>query len=324
MQKKMDEYASSGAKLLRLFRKLLLSKGKHTQGELAKYLNCSPQTVIRLISEIESEVGANLETGKDKNKRWYSLSPDTKNMLGLDNDELRCLSLCRQLAEPYLTDDDRKRADNILLKISMLLSDLNLSSEKKQNYSFYSKGRIDYSLFIDSIHDLEKALSGKYFCRLRYRKPNTEEISLISFVPVQFVCQSNALYILGAKTNITMNKVEKLVSLAVHRILSVVVTESISTFKIESSDLRDFGLPWDKEYKTFEIRIRKGRASNYIKERLWCDNQILEELPSGDLVLTFKTRSSPEVFAWCRSFGDQILSVKTDGSIVENLQAEYI
>lgn len=324
MQKRYDENSTSGAKLLRLFRKLLLSKGKHTQSELAAYLNCSPQTIIRLISEIEREVGDNLETGKERNSRWYALNPNIKNMLGLDSDELRYLSLCRDLADPFLTDDIRKRSDEVLLRMSMMLSDISNEFAKPTPYTFFSKGKIDYSPYMDQIHCLEQSINDRLLCKIRYKKPNESEIQIISFAPSQFTCVNNALYIIGAKTDDGCVVDKSLISLAVHRILSVVITDKTVSFNIEKADIGDFGLPWGKEVKAFEITFKAGRASNYIKERLWCDGQSIEDKPNGDVVLSFKTRSSFEVFSWCRSFGSQIISVKVDGELIEDLNNQFI
>lgn len=323
MQKRYDEDSSAGMKLLRLFRKLLTVKGKHTLSALAKDLHCSPQTVIRLISEIEKCVGDDLETGKDKNVRWYSLNSKTRNMLHLDSNELRCLCLCRDMAEPYLTDDDKKRTDDTLLRISILLASIDNSSEKKVPYVFYNKGRIDYSPYINQIHDFEHAIQKKLVCLLRYKKPN-EEISSINFAPSQFICLNNALYVFGYKTDKSIRKPEKQVSLAVHRTISVVITDTIASFPLDKTDTSDFGLPWGNEPHKFELIIKKGRASNYVKERIWCENQKIQELENGDLHLEFISRSSYEVYAWFRSFGNQLVCVKVDDVVIDDLDERFI
>ncbi len=324
MQKRYDEDSSAGQKLIRLFRKLLTVKGKHTLSALAKDLHCSPQTVIRLINEIESCVGDDLETGKDKNIRWYSLNSKYRNMLNLDSNELRCLCLCRDMSEPYLTDEDKKITDDTLLRISIMLAGIDDSVEKKTPYLFYSKGRIDYSSYINQIHDLEYAIQKNLVCKLRYRKPTEEEISLINFAPYQFICLNNALYIIGAKTDKSLKKTEKKVSLAVHRILNVIITDTRGCFSLGKSDVSDFGLPWDKETHKFEMVLKKGRAANYVKERTWCENQILQEMENGDLHLEFISRSSFEVYAWFRSFGSQLVCAKVDGEVIDDLNDRFI
>lgn len=121
--KKIDMDASAGEKLLRLFQKLMLDGRKHFQRDLSEYLQCSPQTVIRLIAEIETVVGAALETGLEKRTRWYRIRAISRNRLGLDYEELRYLSICRDLAAPFLSDKVKQRVDESIFNFSMLLAD---------------------------------------------------------------------------------------------------------------------------------------------------------------------------------------------------------
>ena len=100
--KKLDD-SSYGSKLLRLFRILISDQRRHYLLDLKETLNCSSQTLIRLIEEIEREVGESLEFGKDGRKRWYKMSPLNKDgRLNLDSDDIKFFEICRDLAEPYL------------------------------------------------------------------------------------------------------------------------------------------------------------------------------------------------------------------------------
>ena len=75
---KFDEDSTFGSKLLKLFRILLADQRKHYLKDLKESLNCSSQTVLRLMSEIERELGSNLEMGKNGRLRWYRLAPQNK------------------------------------------------------------------------------------------------------------------------------------------------------------------------------------------------------------------------------------------------------
>ena len=59
MNKSLDDDATTAQRALRLYQKLLLDGRRHFQTDLAEYLNCSVQTVMRLITEIEGVIGAN-------------------------------------------------------------------------------------------------------------------------------------------------------------------------------------------------------------------------------------------------------------------------
>ena len=104
MQKKDD--ATSGNKLLRLFQFLMANNGRHFQTDLSSRLNCSPQTVIRLMREIEAVVGDSLEYGRDGHRRWYRFKPKQSNRLGLNFAELDFLSVYRDLAAPFLNSEE--------------------------------------------------------------------------------------------------------------------------------------------------------------------------------------------------------------------------
>lgn len=56
---------------------------------------------MRLITIIETEIGINLKTDKDGTRRWYKIDSIHRSRLGLDFEELRYLSICRDLASPY-------------------------------------------------------------------------------------------------------------------------------------------------------------------------------------------------------------------------------
>lgn len=123
MNKSLDDDATTAQRALRLYQKLLLDGRRHFQTDLAEYLNCSVQTVMRLITEIEGVIGANLVTGLEKHRRWYQIRSISRNMLGLDFEELRYLSVCRDLAAPYLSEEVKSRIDNSIFNFSMLMAD---------------------------------------------------------------------------------------------------------------------------------------------------------------------------------------------------------
>ena len=75
----------------------------------------------------------------------------------------------------------------------------------------------------------------------------------------------------------------------------------------------DFGLPWH-EPKNFCIRFRSGKAAEYVRERIWADEQNLEILDDGGVILQIRTRSEPELMAWVRSFGEEVESYHEEGA----------
>ncbi|MDO5538074.1 MAG: WYL domain-containing protein [Desulfovibrionaceae bacterium] len=306
MQEKLDMDSTAGIKLLRLFQKLMFDGRRHYQAELADYLRCSPQTVMRLVREIETVVGASLETGIEARRRWYRITSVNRSRLGLEFEELRYLSICRDLAAPYLPDRVKRRVDESILNLSILMSDHDYAQREKvqgTQFSFSSKGRIDYTPHLPHIETLLKAREEKRVCRLVYRASGGRERTH-HFACGRLVSMNGALYALGATLAKDRRTMRHLTSLAVHRILDAELTARPVTFEIPEADLGSFGLPWH-EPRTFRIRFRPGKAADYVRERVWADRQRMEEQEDGSLVLEIVTRSEPEVMAWVRSFGTE-------------------
>lgn len=90
----------------------------------------------------------------------------------------------------------------------------------------------------------------------------------------------------------------------IFRIKDVTLTDKRICFDIPEVEPGTFGLPWH-EPRTFQIRFKPGKASDYVRERIWADRQTLEELDDGGVMLEITTRSEPELRAWVRSFGDE-------------------
>ena len=311
--RKRDTDATTGAKLLRLFQKLMLDGRRQYQADLAVFLKCSKQTVMRLIAEIEGVIGARLETGLDKHRRWYQIKAVSRNRLGLDFEELRYLSICRDLATPYLPEQVRQRVDESIFNFSMLMADqgfVEREKTQKRQFAFFSKGRIDYSPHFEHIERLVQAMEEMRICLVRYKAAGKSEAKEHRFAVSRLVCMNNALYALGAGVTEDFKEMRHLTNLAVHRIRDVTLTDEPVLFAIPESDPGMFGLPWH-EPRTFRIRFKAGKAADYVRERIWADTQRLEELKDGSLLLELTTRSEPEVMAWVRSFGEEAEFVDT-------------
>ena len=273
MPSKLDPDARTGDKLLRLFRKLLFDNRRHFQQDLARELNCSPQTVIRLMEQIESAVGIALEMGTEQRRRWYRLNPGEKGHLGLDFEELRFLTLCRRMAGGILPEQTLQRVDR-------------------------------------TIERLVQAARCQTVCRIRYKAVGKAEPRIHRFIPVRMAAMNNALYVLGGQLGEEGLEVEHPCTLAVHRIQNVELTGDHVRYSRDDDEHGGFGLPWH-EPRTFHIRVSPN-AADYVRERIWATNQQIEDCEDGGLILTLTTRSEPELRAWVRSFGDAAVLLEDD------------
>lgn len=307
MQPKIDADATSAEKVLKLYQRLLMDGRRHYQADLAVWLRCSPQTVIRLITDIERVAGDCLVRGVDKRRRWYQLKSVSPNRLGLDFEELRYLAICRDLAQPYLSEKAKNRVEQSLFKFSMLLADQEFVGDenaREARYAYCAKGWIDYEPFFEVLEKLTEAMERKRLCLIRYKSPTSQKIREHLFAARRIVAMNNALYVLGAGATEDGENIKYLLSLAAHRIRSIELTDRPWRFEIPEADLDMFGLPWHEPRK-FTIKFAPGKASEYVRERRWSDKQTVATDEDGALILEMISRSQPEVEAWIRSFGDK-------------------
>lgn len=305
MRQKLDSDASTARKALRLYQKLLLDGRRHFQTDLAEYLHCSPQTVIRLIAEIEGVVGAALQTGLENRRRWYQIRSISRNRLGLDFEELRYLAVCRDLAEPYLPDQVKRRVDQSLFNFSVLMADPDYARREqaqKRQIGYCAKGWIDYTPYFVFLEHLVKAQDEKKVCLVRYQALARERPREYRLAVGKIIGMNNALYALGATMDENCREPLKFVSFAINRIKAVTVTGHKWDFEMPADDLNLFGLPWH-DPRHFRIRFISKRAAEYVRERIWSEDQKFSWQMDGSLILEMTSRSRMEVEAWVRSFG---------------------
>lgn len=234
--------------------------------------------------------------------------------VGLDLEELRYLSICRDLATPYLPAQIKKRIDRSIFDLSLLLADKDYAAREKLQYgkfAFFSKGKIDYTPHFDHIDKLLDAIANRKICIVYYKAAGKSVGKEHKFAPSKFASMNNALYILGAGVLNDFKTIRHLSNFAVHRIQDVIITDKKFDFEIPEVEYEMFGMPWH-EPKTFTILFKSGKVADYVRERIWAESQQLNEMPDGKLQLTVTTTSEQELMAWVRSFGDEVEAVKAN------------
>ena len=301
MPPKLDPDTTPGVKTLRLFRKLLLDRRRHYQTDLAVELQCSPQTVGRLANEIETVIGTALHSGLDKRKRWYQYIVNDGRSLGLDYEELRFLSICREMASGILPDPVLKRVDASLRHLALHMADPNNISPQK-HFSFNAKGRIDYTPQAEHIEKLITAADKGLCCEVTYRAPGREKPKEHLFVPARMVAMNNALYVVGFIVDADTCTPERPCNMAIHRVHHLTTTGMRIRQPLPQIDEAGFGLPWH-EPRTFCIRF-SPKVADYVREREWAADQRIEIMDDGSIKLTLTTCAEPELKAWVRGFGE--------------------
>ena len=101
MAEKINIYRSYGEKLISLFAKLLFSKESHSLTSLARMLNCSKQTVLRLVGDIQRAYGVDIDERVRGNQKYYQLTTrkDIQPAFRLTEREMQVLYMCRAFTE---------------------------------------------------------------------------------------------------------------------------------------------------------------------------------------------------------------------------------
>lgn len=305
MASKIDPDTKSNVKLLQMFRKFLLDGKRHFQSDLAKEFNCSPQAIIRMTETIETVMGINFESGTENRRKWYRIASKNTNTLGLEFEELRYLSICREMAGNILPSSVVSRIGDTIFNMSVLMlnpSNAERIKQGRKDFSLFSKGRIDYSPHTTTIDSLMAAIEQHWICKIKYQSASKSEPSERLFAPAKMVSMNQALYVLGARLDEETREVTRYITLAIHRIKGITLTNRHFSVKFPEVDGDIFGLPWH-EPRTYRIRFNAGGAATYVKERIWSEGQEIEELSDGGIILSLVSQSEKELQSWVRSFG---------------------
>lgn len=312
MPEKFDPDSSPGVKLLRAFRKLLLNDHKHFQADLAQELNCSPQTVIRIMNDIEQVIGANLESGMDERRKWYRIVSNNPLALGLKSEELRYLSVCRDLAFATLPEEIISKVDDAIFNLSLRLSEKERKDRTgKTLIRFFNKGRIDYRGYYPILEKIFAASAKGQICRILYKALGNEEARWHYFVPHKVASMNQALYFSGATIKENLTEVDHKMTLALHRIKEINFLDKYLNIDFDRLNVEAFGMPWH-EPQAASVHFREGKGAEYVSERIWSAPQHMEWLPDGSLRLGLVINSVPEFEAWVRSFGENVLDYNSN------------
>ncbi|WP_163296193.1 YafY family protein [Desulfovibrio sp. JC022] len=307
MPRKNDPDTTYGYKLLTLFFKLYREGKKHFKQDLANEFDCRPSTIQRLADEIEFFTGSHFETGIENRKKYYRISTQPyRSPYGLELEQIRALTLCRQLAASTLPDHVLEGIDDTIKTISLHLSEQdfpNRSAGQCLPISFSPKGYIDYSSHNEIIDKLIRAAQEKRVCHVDYKKGRKSDIQQFFYAPGRITSQSNALYAIGHKTTTGTPEKGDPRNLVIHRIQSLTLTDIVFDFEAADQGTDYFGLKFH-EPKTFRIHFSQA-VSDFVMERIWSSEQRFEEQDDGSVILEIKTVSEPELMSWVRGFGKE-------------------
>ena len=298
--------APASIKMMLLYELLMFSGRPYTLSELKDKTGYSRQTIIRLLEQLDqySRLGS-IKTWKQGRDRCYQMALSSRPRTDLSDEEIRIMAACHDIASGILPAAYGDLAKASLAKAATaLLPDLEIREEALAPIIHTrSMGSIDYSPFVHVIDDIRRSIHEKKVCIVEYHKLKSPESALYEVAITGLQRYSDSLYAIGWKVA-PKGTPEALreITLAVHRIKSILPTRRTHSVSL-SVDRKDASYGFPQNALT-QIRVHFTRGvDQYIKERFWSEDQQIEDLPDGSIILTFSSQSDNEVFAKIMSFG---------------------
>ncbi len=310
MGKKIANYRSYGQKIVSLFAKLLFSRESHSLTELARMLECSKQTVLRLVDDIRLAYGVDIEESVVQRRKYYRIKrrAGTSPTLPLSDTDISLLLMCRAFTEHLLGKHLFEESAQAIEKAGTAGTESGLSGTG--HYAAYRPGSIDYTPQHGNIRTLIQAMEERKICRVVYQKIMADEPKAFFVKPFKLFSHKDTIYLharMARNPGEAYTEPEYDPLLAVHRLQRVDLTERSYTlpadYDFEKAFNRNFGIVKDE---TFKVTVRfTGWAARYVAERVWSPDQRLVRSRDGSLKLIFSTSSEPEVVSWVMSFGTE-------------------
>jgi len=309
MPHKKDYYSSYGQKLISLFAKMLFTQKKHSLIELSKMLNCSKQTVQRLVDDIRRSYGVEIEDFMEGRRKYYRIKRLNGNtpVLDITESELNALYMCKTFAEHLMGKKLFEEAGCALEKNHATLPADKAPSP--QHFASFRSGSIDYTPHQDTIRTLIEAMDSRKICKITYKSIMATRAKTLYIKPLKIFSHKDSVYVhacLARAPGKPYKEPEFNPLLAIHRIKKVEITDRLFEFPknydFDKAFKQNFGVIKED---AFEVEVEfTGWAARYVSERIWSPDQKIHK-NNGTTKLTFTASSEPELISWMLSFGDE-------------------
>jgi len=322
MPNKRNPDSTYGEKLIGLFARLLFSGEWLTLPQLAREFDCSKQTILRLVRDIEQGYRVPIQTELRGHRRYFRIPrrKPSQPAAMLSRQEVESLLMCRAFTQHLLGPAGFTAARRALEKTSQLVADDDLDAAEAPDFGVFRPGSIDYAPFQDTLRTLTEAMHEGRVCEVEYRKPGNGHAERMRIKPLKIFAWRETIYVHSRYAKMpgeTYRDPGYDPLLALQRFQHVTKTDTPfrrpQDYDFERSLNRHFGLYRGKPFRvTAEF---SGWAADYVAEREWSPDQNVEPLKNGKLKLSFDAVSLPEVVTWVIGFGDLCRVIAPDDVI---------
>ncbi len=312
MPRKRSPDTSYGQKLVTLFARLLFSGEWHGLAGLARELDCSKQTVLRLIDDITLSYHIKLETDLRGGRRYFRIrrSVPAEPAAMLTPQEMDALLMCRAFTRHLLGNDGFQQAERALVKASQLLADDDGEDGALggSRFGVFRPGSIDYTPYLGYLQTVTEAMRERLVCEATYRRPGQRRAKTFRFKPLKVFSWRETIYVHGRYAAMPGQKFQDpghdpLWALQRFKDLrkTDVAFKPPADYDFEKALNLEFGMLRGDPFRV--VAEFTDWAADYVAERQWSPGQTLEWLPGGVLRLSYDAVSLPEVVTWVLSFG---------------------
>lgn len=280
---------------------ILKRRGKIKAKDIAEDLETSERQVRRYKEILDEFFEIQSVAGPDGGYKLVQQSFPFKEML--TTDEIMSLKIAIKALDSFNIEGN----DKILKAVDKI----NFSILNSENDILRSEQIIPYStpkkLTEDIVHmheDIYKAILDKEQVHIKY-KGNNGEISEREVQPLKYLRYKGEYYLVA---NCLLKNQIRYFKLA--RIQKYKLTNKKFEFEKDVEEIlkmgqaNKFGIFSGEEYD-LKLEIKPPMA-NTISERIWVDNQVVEELEDGSIIFKAKMKGGPELISWILSMGDSV------------------
>jgi len=307
MPPKKESYRSYGERIIGLFVRLLFTREEYSLTRLTELLQCSKQTVLRLLDDLQRSYQVELEERRLGNRKFVKLRRPEGRPLPrtLSEMEFNLLLMCRDFTAHLLGEELFQEATRALEKSQALLAGDGTRSER--HFAVFRPGTIDYTPHQTIIKTLIQAMEERWILKLEYKALEEPRAKILYVKPLKVFSHRGTMYIharLARKPGQRGPAPDYEPLLAVHRIQAAALTdrryEFPKDYNFEVAFNRHFGLI---KKEVFEVEAEfYGSAATFAAERTWSPDQRLRWLNPDTLRIVFSASSEWEILAWILSF----------------------